>query len=630
MSQLSLADVLPQLSLPAADALVDWLVASESVSATRCACRALRDCIDGSMRSLTLTLDDLAEVETLAQPLRRWPRVSKLIILLHTREEERDDEGDDYPDNIARGSLNARLLAPFTGMPEAARQRLASLAVRSLDTSEGSVTAPAVAQLAALLPNLRQLDLSNLRRLPCRYLRDLMPRVDDLAMIREALASLPALVSLGLPDTLAAVGIEALSGLQQLTLRVFEEHEAGLTATAVASLQQASHLPALRTLELVTAAVEPCPEPGQGDPGDPVKPGGGLLGLLNNLPPALEQLQLTDCWAEVCDGEGVQMLDASFQLQEGRIQELDLSIPQARSLGEPVVELFVQDVLLPCAALGPRLPRLRLSVVLVDELARGLESLRALLKRCDAVEVGQMWLGDEGSMEDLAAGLELMGTPEEVRLEGLPRTEQPDRRWTGTWFTVRLEVGQQPQPQPQPLPEPSVVLQRAVERLVPVGPEDEDDGPGPRGTAVFLLRGPEAARLAQLTGPQLAARVESLRERTPGVPSAYMQRLPAASVVLLECRQVDYELAAVVGVLEADGLESVWVRPAPGATDARGYRRSCLTNECLKDLNCVLQLVMTEAWEAAAGRGLLERLGWALRVRQALAQLPPIVQVSVL
>ncbi|KAG2496277.1 hypothetical protein HYH03_005510 [Edaphochlamys debaryana] len=610
----SLADVLRELSLPAADGFVEALGMWPSLATARLTCRALRNLVDGTITRLRLNGAAPNFLES-RPSLTRWPRVHDITTSI--------EEG-------GVGSVSSLLLLPFVDQPAEACSRITSYCARcDHDDAPGTtVPAPVIMQLVSLLPNLRKLDLEDLGNssLSC------MPA--DLSLMDRALSKLPSLETLGLPGPAALPGIEALAGslkeiyISQTFYTTETEDMSLLTAAAVASLQRLPHLTRLCLTGVETRGALAQED----DPAalGPEAPGGGLLGLLKNMPPRLESLYWNGPSGVPDSSDWICL---RLTCANGRIIEITVEENPDGSTMQPLASV-ASDALLPCRALGPGPTPLALHNIYVSRFEpHQALVLRALLQRCTPTTNTVALLDDESFLEDALALAPALEVAPGLKFFGIHGSN---------WIEFSTQ-GPADLLAEAPLPPPPALLERALDRLTaPYAANPQDRC---KDRALLLLRGPAAAALSQL-GPaalsEWALRVERGAEAAAlaagagqaegggsGVLLSGVLALPPAAALVLECGEAEGAAAAVAAALEGEGLQVVTVAPRP--SNCRSYAVDRRTNGSRTSgaLTWALQAVVPEAWHAAAAStAFVERLEWVYAVRDMLAQLPAFVEAA--
>ncbi|KAG2496317.1 hypothetical protein HYH03_005549 [Edaphochlamys debaryana] len=653
----SLEDVLRELDLDAADSIVDQLCDEEesNLAPVRLACRALSDLVDGS--SSSLSLNPAAATLKSRPSLSRWPRVSE--VKAHV------------PNSPAPGELSSLLVLPFVDQPEEARRRITSFNVFvDEDYNGGVVAAPVIMELTSLLPHLVELKLDELGQssLACGAV--------DLRLMYGALSKLPSLNTLGLPTCAALPGIEALAGaLTRLEVGSCEGwDESLLTNGAVAAVQQLHRLSSLYLCGVsVSAEVDSSDD--DDEPG-PSAQAGGLLGLLDALPPALNCLVW---WGEaydmpVCISHDRYNIKSSFTFH-------------AHRFGLQRLARLAEDVLLPSRNLEP-LP-LEIKIDNLDASYAGLigrASLRDLVKRCGSASAKTVAVDRSCEAEDIQAACRLVEAARDLRFDMFPRGP--------SYLSLPMRAAEDAQAQAQALepraisslpPLPALLL-RALDQLASQPSEREGSGPC---SVLLLLRGPTAAALSQLDEQELEAWAMWMERRAEaaalaagagqaegggsGVLLSGVQAMPPAAALLVECGEAEGAAAAVAAALEGEGLEVVavpfqaigvaWYKRSPDAEHGDPHETKIRANlqQALPSpegpegaahadaaaallpglvstlglhgylawtaLAWALQRVVSEVWEAGTpGVELSQRLEWVFGVRDMVDELPGFVE----
>ncbi|KAG2494756.1 hypothetical protein HYH03_007001 [Edaphochlamys debaryana] len=585
---MSLETLLRQLSMESADRLVDSL---GGLGKVRLTCRFLRSFVDNSVRTLKLTLRTGVANPAEVPNLERWPRLTSLELVLDPEwPEEEDDEVGTISDQ-----LQNLLLMPLTGQPLAARQRITSLAIRweddhiildGLDVTQDALPPLAISTLPLWFPSLRDLNLdvplSTAAPLHMRYMYD-------------ALATLPYLESLRVPDCSALDGIGALrNSLKRLRLRGPYVAPFELTKEAIPHLSQLSELKDLKLqMGSCTTLV--------------------LLELLNTLPvgkPAFElRLECTCLPSIEEDLHGTW----DFSFRSGAIH----SIGYAGGIER--LPTAISSVLLPCGALGQRLELLTLSHLwlraepLTPERA---EPLQALIKRCGRVELDEIIFSGIPTLAPVAQAVQLLGAPKGLALPG---------------FEGRIEIStaaafKAPAPAaevPAALLEPADLLRRAVDSLAAAAAA-VSQAPGDDTTPMLLARGSLVGALAFTPGailPWLAelARAGSAPAAEGGDTqrAAFVQVLPGASAMLIGCKREPGAAAALLSAAAAAAQQQ-----PPGMLEVMLVGAKWSERNAASVLRSHLQRVMQEALDAVPGISLAAGLEWAVEAFSFLAQLP--------
>ncbi|PNW76277.1 hypothetical protein CHLRE_12g541050v5 [Chlamydomonas reinhardtii] len=227
-----LEDVLSALSLDACDKLVDCIRSAGSLRPARAACRALRDCVDGSVREVRVVVREATERswrdsgELGLLPFAFWPRLSGVHIILDDAADitARLERGEprDAPDDVG---LETLLALPFLGMPKASRQRITHLSVFQTGNSAWYAES-ALKSLLQSFSGLRSVELHGVRHMV------LGSAVQD--MLYHSLAeAAPRLERLTLPD---------LACLSHLVSVIESEWEADLSFSRSAERQRGRSL----------------------------------------------------------------------------------------------------------------------------------------------------------------------------------------------------------------------------------------------------------------------------------------------------------------------------------------------------------------------------------------------------
>ncbi|KAG2496300.1 hypothetical protein HYH03_005533 [Edaphochlamys debaryana] len=547
--------------------------------------------------------------------LSRWPRLSEVTLWLDGDLEE------------GHGSLSSQLVLPFVDQPEEALARITTMAVHVVDGDKrATLPPPTFMQLASLLPNLRDLDLSNLRG-------GILPTAAvDLRLFYRGLSQLRSLEVLSLPTATALPGIEALAGsLQKLVADGWSDEEEDeddtyLSARAVASLSQLTKLS-----YLMVRGAELGQEEDEGGPG--IQGGGqasgGLLGLLDAMPPALESI----LWGTGDADE----LCVALRKGDGR-----WALTVCYCATDDLIAL-AGDVLVPCRALRsaerPRLILENITATAMDEQDE--EMLVALAQLYDISMETELVVDSSCGLEDLQPVLSMLSNTPAVAVLGFPSDHH---RYTISFS--RPDGGpQQAGTGPRPLTAPGALLELALERLAGCEPiPNQRSYNWAEEGSVLLLRGPAAAALSQL-GPaalsEWALRVERGAEAAAlaagagqaegggsGVLLSGVQALPPAAALLVECGEAEGAGAAVAAALEGEGLQVVSLcRDAVVVDEGTGAYPSAKLYQ--NNLHWGLTSALHAAWGAALPiTTLSERLEWVLAVREMLKELPAFVEAA--
>ncbi|KAG2492405.1 hypothetical protein HYH03_009351 [Edaphochlamys debaryana] len=575
--------------------------------------------------------------------------------------------------DLLAANLPKEDLAEASKLPEEARRRIEALTVRTdsefyayrrgFKAVKPSIPAPIFTTLAALLPNLRDLDLTGLSS-------NALPKTPvDRSYLYSALSALP-LESLGLPSAHVAQGIECLAGsLSDLTLG--SPHGAGtgddgLPGRAVASIRQLHRLDRLSVVSVHLANPDPdASSSGSDDEEDeaveepPCAEQGGLAGLLNALPTALKKL----VWIGEINDDYDSEVKATFSIKAGAVKDVSLDLTPC--FPDNLSQLAA-DVLLPSAALRRKAEILVLPEMYLTCTSAGawesVEELKPLMARFKQVYIGELNVSmprpsracPKPATEDealrraadharslgrtIAAVSKPAGCIGRLQLDGFPRREASlSVTYDGCAEGDKAApLGLGPEAPPAALPSRFGVLQRALKRL----------GAGGQGgeqlvdSRVLLLLGPAAEQVAELGRGALeewALRVERRAEAAAlaggpgagagpeeggsGVLLSGVQALPQADAVLVECGEAEGALEAVEAALAGAAMQVLRCR-LPEEMVEEGA-------EWCDALAWALRQVVPEAWDAAArAEPLHYRLQWLLEVRVMLSSLPPYLAMA--
>ncbi|KAG2494755.1 hypothetical protein HYH03_007000 [Edaphochlamys debaryana] len=518
--------------------------------------------------------------------LERWSRLCSLEVVLDlVWTEESEDLGS------CQVQLQTLLFLPLTGQSLAARQRITSLAIRWEDSDtlihnhdERLEALPplAISALPLWFPSLKDLNLdvplSTAAPLHMRYMYD-------------ALATLPYLESLRVPDCSALDGIGALrNSLKRLRLQ-----GADVMVVSLERPEDVARLTQLSRLEYLKLGNGRCTE-------------SILHELLNTLPvgkPAFELI--LDCTCPYLNEPLEGTWDFSFR--SGAIHSIDYAGGIER------LPTAISSVLLQCGALGQRLELLTLSHLwlraepLTPERA---EPLQALIKRCGRVELERASFPGQPARASLLQAMQLLGAPKALA-------------WACLEDRIELSMAalEDPAPAQEPaaeataaLPEPSEVLQRSVDSLAAAAAAaSQAAGGGRNSTRVLLARGSLVGALAFTPGailPWLAelARAGSAPAAEGGDTqrAAFVQVLPGASAMLVGCKQEPGAAAALLSAAAAAAQQQ-----PPGMLEVMLVGAKWSERNAASVLRSHLQRVMQEALDAVPGIGLAAGLevGWS-------------------
>ncbi|KAG2496319.1 hypothetical protein HYH03_005551 [Edaphochlamys debaryana] len=611
-----LDDILRELSINGADVAlrsIGW--DKQSLKHIRLACRTTRNFVDVSTRTLRITLTPKTPPPSLHQrpALTRWPRVEELTITV-----------EESPQS---GSIATLLALPFLGAPATALSGITSLTLSAKGPNRSAFIPPPVfSQLATALPNLRTLNLLGLGDCFSSY----TPL--DLSLMYCGLAGLEALDYLLLPAAALLPGIEALAGsLERLHLTTGGSAEREqLTPACVASLQQLRKLTGLTCRGSVN--VEPSPSTDAA-----IAARGGLVGLLAQPPPALQELDWTLTWPDLNDLADMKIAWGGA----GRMARVTLSyIPLDR------VAALAREALMPCQASGSSKPLLVLDNPALTHLsASDLEDLRALVELYNVRFLTPLTVAPSTDQNLLEEVLRVFGRVPQLAFAGFPAELHSITFQTG--YPTAQPGGQTG---PHALPLPSVMIVKALEAVAENQPESDSDaeveegedndeyGPlGPKQKPVLLVSGPAAAALSQQGRRVLRKWATELRPKAAalaagagqaegggsGVLLSGVQALPPAAALLVECGEAAVAAAAVAAALKGEGLNVVLLPRKAIDVDDDLYL-PLDDSSAGNHLHFGLQQVMPAVWDeaAAAGVTLSQRLEWALAVQEMVEELP--------
>ncbi|KXZ47763.1 hypothetical protein GPECTOR_33g645 [Gonium pectorale] len=317
-----LEDCFRQLGLDAKDALVARLQQQGTLRDVRLACRALRECVDGSIRriSIAVSKDTREQWEAQPLPLSAWPRCSSINLSLTARCQE----------DHAR--LNSLLAVAFAGQPLEARSHITQLSVWWPAAIVQDDQPPPELTLALLIhtfPRLRHVTLRGLlsHDLPMQQL------------LYDALAGLAHLDELTLTSCCALDRASGLAPrLRRLSVCVplVVPGPGASRELALSSLQPVASLQQLRHLSVELQDSDPA----------------ALQQLLASMPHTVETLELPNCAVLFpdCREHG-----AVVGLDRGRVTWLEAGPVCLEGLGR-----FVTGALQPSGAMAPQLERLTL------------------------------------------------------------------------------------------------------------------------------------------------------------------------------------------------------------------------------------------------------------------------------
>ncbi|KAG2496290.1 hypothetical protein HYH03_005523 [Edaphochlamys debaryana] len=581
-----LADVLRELSVLAADVIVKVLMLEGSLAAARLASRALRDLVDASIPTLRISLNPATAPHFLASrpSLDTWPRINKIMLELHKHSKA--------------GSLSSLLILPFMDQSPHVLQRINTLKVdvpQNVSTRHNSypyrrdmgneTPAMPIMWLALLLPNLRELDLSGLRRSGRAILPSTPPQQ---RLMYDSLSKLASLDTLSLPACDSLAGIEALAGtLQHLTIGQHPAlvpypgmHDPGYVIydydacwLAPSDFSALSQLSSLRTLIMCGVDADwPASSEDEYDEGEEgveqelVPPRGGLTALLNQLSPELCKLT----WHGPCLGDEYD-IHLDFVIQGGTIDAVGVNLSQ---FCLAFLAGLAEELILPSRAWGSTRPELKLDDVYAPLGEEDLKGLVALRQKFSIVAVDTLTLGGSCGAEDLQPVADLLRLATSLKFT----------RFSVFGDCLQLKslaaeaaAGEQRQgPAARLLPASSHVLLQALEDLTPAGTGAGGVGllgSGSKGkdVRVLLARGAAAEALSQLDPAALrewAMRVERRAEAAAlaagagaaegggsGSLLSGVQALPPAAALVVECGWADGAADAVAVALGGEGLE---------------------------------------------------------------------------
>ncbi|KAG2483252.1 hypothetical protein HYH03_017850 [Edaphochlamys debaryana] len=478
----SLADVLHVLSSDARDGLVDALGSNSSLRNARLACRALRDLIDSQQTALTVntytvSYGDLVTLCHDGRWLRRWPRCTKLTLL------------------IDGGELGA-LAVPFLAAPLDACQRITELAV-STEESETALPGSHVLALVSRLPGLCKLVLSATA-----------PEEDDspleFSLTQMALSSLPSLTDLTANWTYLPCIPGGLAGqLTRLELTPVDSSDRPPAANVAEALPG---MTAVRELVFAANAVEPF---------TPAE----ILELLNAAPPSLTHMQVN-----TVEARG---LSLRFTFSNSLLDSVHVGTSWANSdhAGPPWAPKYADvaarlaAAVLPSRALGPRLGLLSISHLTVSGSLPDPDPAAALLARCAKVELGALKGSSKGSPR---------GAISLMRKLGVPRSLEWDAG-RGLLATVSLTEPKPGADKRRPVLELRTVVESVVQRMASsAGAPD----------SILLLRGPFMRGLLSVPAGlrPILRHLISAPGVSPPLRTVSCRALPAAGAVVLGLR----------------------------------------------------------------------------------------------
>ena len=312
-----LEDVLSALSLDACDKLVDCIRATGSLRPARAACKALRDCVDGSVREIRVVVREASKRQRGPMPFAFWQRLARVHVIL--------DDASDILTRLERGEprdvagdvgLETLLALPFLGMPKASLRRIAHLAV--FQTGNRAWTPElALSNLLQRLPGLRSVELHGVRHMPSGPYRQYMlyqslaeaaPRLERLTL--PELACLSGLVGAVDSESRASTRISASSARQRGHSLHGGTHSSGgeRAAGALLASQQPAKTQAMRNAFRHVQQLDILQLTSQNGTAAPSLRANTRLFSLWGVLRALRSLRLDYCPLYTSAGEGVEIM----------------------------------------------------------------------------------------------------------------------------------------------------------------------------------------------------------------------------------------------------------------------------------------------------------------------------------
>ncbi|KAG2485060.1 hypothetical protein HYH03_016157 [Edaphochlamys debaryana] len=341
LSSTTLSDVLgSNLSYSAYQGLVDILRSDGGLASARLAFRALRDAIDANVPELRLRLASpgLASLCDGGRWLQRFSSVRKLVLELPA-----------VADGIDTNP--ALCLAPFLGAsPESLRR------IRELSVPPIPLPAHVLLWLLLNLPELQKLEL-------------LGPAQPEHVLAWGGLPALPRLSTLVLVhwNWILCMDSRFAPSLKLLTLGGAQRRRQPWPSPADVAAAVA-RLGGLEEVHLGEGYRFTAPH---------------LRLILDALPPTVRQCTVQQVLLYVDAEESVSLC---CDLEGGQLVSFSLTSPEGYGLLADSATSFLEEALLPCNKLGPRLPHLHLGVELRAYQDCSPE-VEALLARCDEVRV---------------------------------------------------------------------------------------------------------------------------------------------------------------------------------------------------------------------------------------------------